>query len=194
MITISCIYWTHGPAHELNHEFTGKYVFTSVDLILLLEKLTRDHDQVLFSVKEKNRIRRNRDFILKQSRRRAILYDSSNNSCHIHISKLETLKGILGYFCGAILLNLWEQSYRNNNYKSVAWYWLSNHGRFNLTWPHTICRSSVWINKIVLSGFLHLEFVWQSFWWWCWVYLLRADAFEKTNPSRLNEYSQVIPE
>lgn len=59
MITISCIRWIPSPPHELNHKLAGKCVFTSVDIILLLERLTRDNGQPLFSVQEKNRIRRN---------------------------------------------------------------------------------------------------------------------------------------
>jgi hypothetical protein len=59
MITISCIRWIPSPSHELNHKLAGKCVFTSVDIILLLERLTRDNGQPLFSVQEKNRIRRN---------------------------------------------------------------------------------------------------------------------------------------
>lgn len=55
MITISCIRWIPSPANELRHKLAGECVFTSVDIILLLEKLVGYQ----FDVQEKNRIRRN---------------------------------------------------------------------------------------------------------------------------------------
>ena len=55
MITISCIRWIPSPPHEIGHKLMGQCVFTSVDIILLLEKLV-GHS---FDVQEKNRIRRN---------------------------------------------------------------------------------------------------------------------------------------
>jgi hypothetical protein len=55
MMTISCIRWAPGPTNEAPHKFAGQCVFTSVDIILLIEKLV-DHN---FHVQEKNRIRRN---------------------------------------------------------------------------------------------------------------------------------------
>lgn len=55
MITISCIRWVPGPPHEIQHKHAGKCVFTSVDIIILLERLA----DKTFEVQEKNRIRRN---------------------------------------------------------------------------------------------------------------------------------------
>jgi hypothetical protein len=55
MMTISCIRWAPGPPTEPQHKYAGQCVFTSVDIILLGEKLV-DHN---FRVHEKNRIRRN---------------------------------------------------------------------------------------------------------------------------------------
>ena len=55
MITISCIHWIPSPPHEIGHRLMGECVFTSVDIILLLEKLVG----YSFDVQEKNRIRRN---------------------------------------------------------------------------------------------------------------------------------------
>jgi hypothetical protein len=55
MMTISCIRWSHNPPGEIQHKFAGQCIFTSVDIISLLERLV-DHR---FSVQEKNRIRRN---------------------------------------------------------------------------------------------------------------------------------------
>jgi hypothetical protein len=55
MITISCIRWIPGPPYNLAHKLSGQCVFTSVDIILLLEKLVG----YTFDVQEKNRIRRN---------------------------------------------------------------------------------------------------------------------------------------
>ena len=55
MMTISCIRWAPSPPNEKQHKFAGQCVFTSVDIILLIEKLV-DHN---FHVQEKNRIRRN---------------------------------------------------------------------------------------------------------------------------------------
>ena len=55
MITISCIRWIPSPPNEIRHKLSGQCVFTSVDIILLLEKLVG----YTFDVQEKNRIRRN---------------------------------------------------------------------------------------------------------------------------------------
>ena len=55
MMTISCIRWVPNPPGELQHKLAGKLVFTSVDVILLIEKLVG----YSFQVQEKNRIRRN---------------------------------------------------------------------------------------------------------------------------------------
>jgi hypothetical protein len=55
MMTISCIRWVHNAPGEIQHKFAGQCIFTSVDIISLLERLV-DHK---FSVQEKNRIRRN---------------------------------------------------------------------------------------------------------------------------------------
>ena len=55
MITISCIRWAPPPANEPPHRLAGKCVFTSVDIIMLMEKLV----DFQFLVQEKNRIRRN---------------------------------------------------------------------------------------------------------------------------------------
>ena len=55
MITISCIRWIPSPPHESGHKLMGECVFTSVDIIVLLEKLVG----YSFDVQEKNRIRRN---------------------------------------------------------------------------------------------------------------------------------------
>jgi hypothetical protein len=55
MFTISCIYFRPNPPGEIQHKLAGKCVFTSVDVILLMERLTNHY----FDVKEKNRIRRN---------------------------------------------------------------------------------------------------------------------------------------
>ena len=55
MTTISCIRWIPSPPGEIQHKYAGKCVFTSVDIILLIEKLVGYG----FQVQEKNRIRRN---------------------------------------------------------------------------------------------------------------------------------------
>lgn len=55
MITISCIRWAPSLPQEFQHKLCGKFVFTSVDIILLIEKLVNHN----FIVEEKNRIRRN---------------------------------------------------------------------------------------------------------------------------------------
>jgi hypothetical protein len=55
MLTISCIYWAPNPQGEIQHKLAGECIFTSVDIIILLEKLVAH----TFTVKEKNRIRRN---------------------------------------------------------------------------------------------------------------------------------------
>lgn len=55
MTTISCIRWIPSPPGEIQHKYSGKCVFTSVDIILLIEKLVGYG----FQVQEKNRIRRN---------------------------------------------------------------------------------------------------------------------------------------
>lgn len=55
MMTISCIRWVHNPPGEIQHKFAGHCIFTSVDIITLLERLV-EHK---FTVQEKNRIRRN---------------------------------------------------------------------------------------------------------------------------------------
>ena len=55
MISISCIRWAPSPPNELPHKYAGKCVFTSVDIIMLMERLV-DYQ---FMVQEKNRIRRN---------------------------------------------------------------------------------------------------------------------------------------
>lgn len=55
MITISCIRWIPNLPHELQHKYARKCVFTSVDIILLLERVVGKS----FTVQEKNRIRRN---------------------------------------------------------------------------------------------------------------------------------------
>ena len=54
MTTVSCIYWN--PAfHGDNHKLKEQYVFTSVEVIRLLEMITTQR----FQTPEKNRIRRN---------------------------------------------------------------------------------------------------------------------------------------
>jgi hypothetical protein len=55
MTTISCIRWVPNPPGEPQHKLAGKLVFTSVDIIILIEKLVGYG----FQVQEKNRIRRN---------------------------------------------------------------------------------------------------------------------------------------
>jgi hypothetical protein len=55
MYTISCIFWTPNPQGEIQHKLAGSCIFTSVDFIILLEKLAAH----TFTVPEKNRIRRN---------------------------------------------------------------------------------------------------------------------------------------
>jgi hypothetical protein len=55
MLTISCIYFQPSPLGEIQHKLAGTCVFTSVDIILFMERLIN----YLFSVQEKNRIRRN---------------------------------------------------------------------------------------------------------------------------------------
>jgi hypothetical protein len=55
MHTISCIRWKPGPHPVEQHKLAGKCIFTSVDIITLLEKLVGYG----FTVQEKNRIRRN---------------------------------------------------------------------------------------------------------------------------------------
>ena len=55
MTTISCIYWHPNPPGEIQHKYSGKCVFTSVDIIMLIESFV----DYAFAVQEKNRIRRN---------------------------------------------------------------------------------------------------------------------------------------
>jgi hypothetical protein len=55
MLTISCVYFAPSPPEELQHNLAGQCVFTSVDIILLMERVT----DFAFNVQEKNRIRRN---------------------------------------------------------------------------------------------------------------------------------------
>jgi hypothetical protein len=55
MDTVSCVYWAPNPQGELQHKLAGRCIFTSVDIIGLLEKLAAHS----FTVQEKNRIRRN---------------------------------------------------------------------------------------------------------------------------------------
>jgi len=55
MITISCIFANPNPEGEIQHDVAGKCIFTSVDIIVLMERLVRQR----FDVQEKNRIRRN---------------------------------------------------------------------------------------------------------------------------------------
>jgi hypothetical protein len=55
MLTISCVYFAPSPPEELQHNLAGQCVFTSVDIIVLMERVTN----FAFNVQEKNRIRRN---------------------------------------------------------------------------------------------------------------------------------------
>ena len=55
MHTISCVRWKPDPHQVEQHKLAGRCIFTSVDIITLLEKLV-DYG---FTVQEKNRIRRN---------------------------------------------------------------------------------------------------------------------------------------
>lgn len=55
MLTLSCIHWPLNPPNEKKGEYSGKLVFTSVDIIALVEKLVK----IRFNIQEKNRIRRN---------------------------------------------------------------------------------------------------------------------------------------
>jgi hypothetical protein len=55
MISISCIRWAPSPPNEIQHKLAGRCVFTSVDIIMLMERLV----EYTFLVQEKNRIRRN---------------------------------------------------------------------------------------------------------------------------------------
>jgi hypothetical protein len=54
-LSISCIRWAPSPPGEIQHRLAGQCLFTSVDIILLLEKLIGN----AFTLQEKNRIRRN---------------------------------------------------------------------------------------------------------------------------------------
>jgi hypothetical protein len=65
MPTISCILFKPNPEGELQHSLAGQCVFTSVDIIGLLERLF-DYNKA-FDVKEKNRIRRNLESYLPQT-------------------------------------------------------------------------------------------------------------------------------
>jgi hypothetical protein len=56
MITISCIYFQPSPPGEIQHKLVGQCVFTSVDVILLMERI---FEHPPFEIQEKNRIRRN---------------------------------------------------------------------------------------------------------------------------------------
>src|SRR5579871_3846304 len=55
MINILCIRWAPAPPNEIQHRLAGQCVFTSVDIIGLMERIV-DYS---FMVQEKNRIRRN---------------------------------------------------------------------------------------------------------------------------------------
>jgi len=54
MTTVSCIYW-HPDLSNGMKDFTPRYVFTSVEIIRLLEQIVI----ASFDTKEKNRVRRN---------------------------------------------------------------------------------------------------------------------------------------